>query len=46
MGRLGGLSKPEFERMLRGVFARPLAWKILDGAIALVMWSIAASLLL
>ncbi len=33
-------------RMLRGVFARPLAWKILDGAIALVMWSIAASLLL
>ena len=33
-------------RLLRGVFARPVAWKILDGCIALVMWSIAASLLL
>ena len=33
-------------RLLRGVFARPLAWKILDGGIALVMWFIAASLLL
>jgi L-lysine exporter family protein LysE/ArgO len=33
-------------RALRGVFARPLAWKILDAAIALVMWSIGASLLL
>lgn len=33
-------------RALRGLFARPLAWKILDGAIALVMWSLAISLLL
>jgi L-lysine exporter family protein LysE/ArgO len=33
-------------RLLRGVFARPLAWKILDGGIALVMWGIAGSLLL
>ena len=32
-------------RMLRGVFARPLAWKILDACIALVMWGIAASLI-
>ena len=32
-------------RLLRGVFARPLAWKILDGGIALVMWGIAWSLL-
>jgi L-lysine exporter family protein LysE/ArgO len=32
-------------RLLRGVFARPLAWKILDTAIALVMWAIALSLL-
>jgi len=32
-------------RLLRGVFARPLAWKILDACIALVMWGIAASLL-
>lgn len=32
-------------RLLRGVFARPAAWRWLDGAIALVMWSIAASLL-
>ncbi len=32
-------------RLLRGVFARPLAWKILDGGIALVMWGIALSLL-
>lgn len=33
-------------RGLRGVFARPAAWKVLDAVIALVMWSIAASLLL
>ena len=33
-------------RALRGVFARPLAWKLLDALIALVMWGIAASLLL
>jgi len=33
-------------RALRGVFARPVAWKLLDAVIALVMWSIAASLLL
>ena len=33
-------------RSLRGLFERPLAWKILDAIIALVMWAIAASLLL
>jgi L-lysine exporter family protein LysE/ArgO len=33
-------------RALRGVFARPLAWRALDAAIALVMWGIAVSLLL
>jgi L-lysine exporter family protein LysE/ArgO len=33
-------------RALRGLFARPIAWKILDAVIALVMWAIAASLLL
>jgi L-lysine exporter family protein LysE/ArgO len=33
-------------RGLRGVFARPAAWKVLDAVIALVMWAIAASLLL
>jgi L-lysine exporter family protein LysE/ArgO len=32
-------------RAMRGVFERPVAWKILDTAIALVMWGIAASLL-
>jgi L-lysine exporter family protein LysE/ArgO len=32
-------------RALRGLFARPMAWKILDLGIALVMWSIALSLL-
>jgi L-lysine exporter family protein LysE/ArgO len=31
-------------RVLRGVFERPIAWKILDGAIALIMWTIALSL--
>jgi len=33
-------------RLLDGLFKRPLAWKILDAFIALVMWSIAASLVL
>ncbi len=33
-------------RALRGVFERPIAWKVLDAVIALVMWGIAASLLL
>jgi len=32
-------------RGLRGLFERPPAWKMLDAAIALVMWAIAASLL-
>jgi L-lysine exporter family protein LysE/ArgO len=33
-------------RLLQPLFARPLAWKILDALIALVMWTIAASLLM
>jgi L-lysine exporter family protein LysE/ArgO len=33
-------------RLLRPVFARPIAWRILDAIIALVMFAIAASLLL
>ena len=33
-------------RFLRPLFARPAAWRILDGVIALVMFAIAASLLL
>ena len=33
-------------RALRGLFERPMAWKTLDAIIALVMWAIAASLLL
>ncbi|WP_378147173.1 LysE/ArgO family amino acid transporter [Cnuibacter sp. UC19_7] len=33
-------------RLLRPVFARPLAWRILDAAIALVMLALAVSLLL
>ncbi|MFB2597627.1 LysE/ArgO family amino acid transporter [Herbiconiux sp. P17] len=33
-------------RLLRPVFARPLAWRILDGIIALVMFAIALSLVL
>ncbi len=33
-------------RLLAPLFAKPLAWRILDGVIALVMWLIAASLLL
>lgn len=32
-------------RLLAPLFARPRAWRVLDGAIALVMWTIAASLL-
>ena len=32
-------------RLLEPLFAKPLAWKVLDAAIALVMWAIAASLL-
>jgi L-lysine exporter family protein LysE/ArgO len=32
-------------RLLAPVFARPLAWRILDGLIAVVMWGIALSLL-
>jgi len=31
-------------RYLTPVFARPLAWRILDGCIAVIMWSIALSL--
>lgn len=31
---------------LQPVFARPLAWRVLDTAVALVMWSVAASLIL
>jgi len=33
-------------RYLAPVFARPLAWQVLDGVIAVVMWTIALSLLL
>ena len=33
-------------RLLRPLFAKPLAWRILDAAIALVMFAIAGSLLL
>lgn len=32
-------------RWLRPVFAQPLAWRLLEGAIALVMWGIAFGLL-
>ncbi|OHV12811.1 amino acid transporter [Kushneria phosphatilytica] len=32
--------------LLRPVFARPVAWKVLDGLIGLTMWGIGASLLL
>lgn len=31
-------------RYLTPVFSRPLAWRILDGSIALIMWAIAVSL--
>ena len=33
-------------RLLAPLFARPVAWRILDAAIAVVMWTIAARLLL
>jgi L-lysine exporter family protein LysE/ArgO len=33
-------------RALSGLFARPLAWKVLDATVALVMWAIALSLLI
>jgi L-lysine exporter family protein LysE/ArgO len=32
-------------RLLAPLFARPLAWRVLDGAIALVMMALAISLL-
>lgn len=32
-------------RLLAPLFSRPLAWQILDGLIALVMWTLAVSLL-
>lgn len=33
-------------RMLTPVFSRPLAWRILDGLVAAMLWSIAAMLIL
>ena len=33
-------------RYLAPVFAKPMAWRVLDGIIAVVMWAIAASLFL
>lgn len=33
-------------RWLRPVFARPVAWQVLEGAIALIMWAIALKLIL
>jgi L-lysine exporter family protein LysE/ArgO len=33
-------------RLLRRLFERPLAWRLLDALIALVMWGIAAALML
>lgn len=32
-------------RLLAPLFARPVAWRVLDGAVALVMWTIAATLI-
>jgi L-lysine exporter family protein LysE/ArgO len=32
-------------RMFAPLFARPHAWRVLDAAVALVMWSVAAALL-
>ncbi|MGC8203704.1 LysE/ArgO family amino acid transporter [Aliiroseovarius sp. PTFE2010] len=32
-------------RLLRPIFARPLAWRILDAGIAAIMWAIAVALL-
>lgn len=33
-------------RLLAPVFARPVAWRVLDAGVALVMWTIAATLIL
>ncbi len=33
-------------RLLAPLFARPVAWRVLDGLVGLVMWAIAAKLLL
>ena len=33
-------------RLLAPLFVRPLAWRILDAGVALVMWTIAATLIL
>ncbi len=33
-------------RLLAPVFARPAAWRVLDGLVALIMWSVAAGLVL
>ncbi|MBC7489448.1 MAG: amino acid transporter [Glaciimonas sp.] len=33
-------------RFAKPVFAKPVAWRVLDGVVALTMWAIAASLLL
>ena len=33
-------------RLLQPLFARPLAWRILDGGVAVVMWAIALALIL
>ncbi|ANC91973.1 amino acid transporter [Azospirillum humicireducens] len=33
-------------RLLRPLFARPASWRVMDGVIALVMWAIAAGLLI
>jgi L-lysine exporter family protein LysE/ArgO len=32
-------------RLLAPVFARPIAWRVLDGLVAIVMWSIAVALI-
>lgn len=32
-------------RLLQPLFAKPLAWRVLDGLIAVIMWAIAASLI-
>ena len=33
-------------RLLAPVFARPMAWRVLDGGVGLVMWAIALVLIL
>ena len=33
-------------RLLAPLFARPMAWRVLDGLVALTMWAIAVKLLL